>query len=174
MLSSNPRVKTNSIFQEIVPLPRLTEEQALDLANTPIHQRIGVTLEQYLDDDVIKVQEREFAKRFTLLGYKVKWILRSRRIGADGISYLPTNDFIWNYIQWELKTPKVKKYNNIFNMIKKGLRQGKKNYILDFGKSLLTDRLAESLSLYNVRNPKRQIYRLYVLDRECLKKILLQ
>jgi hypothetical protein len=142
------------------------------LKRTPLHKRIGLSITNFNDDNIIKVQEKDFAKKFTNLGYSIKWINRIQP--SDNGGYIPTNDFQWNSKEWELKKPKVKRYNSIFNMIKKATNKGKKRFILDFRQSSINRKLAENLSTYNIRNPHKQILELLVFEKHTLMRILLK
>jgi len=138
----------------------------------PIYKQIGLTLKQYRDSNYIKDNEKIFVKKFTRMGYEIKWIPRDK-MKSVRLGYLPTNDFIWRGKEWELKSPKVKKYNSIFNMIRRGARKGKKNFIIDLWKSVLRPKLLSKLSTYNIRNFSNPISVLYVVDKESLTKVFL-
>ncbi|MGI6484605.1 MAG: hypothetical protein ACOX0R_03210 [Candidatus Dojkabacteria bacterium] len=151
----------------------LIEKQSRKVVEIPLYKRIGLTVKQFNDDDIIKPHEREFVRKFTKLGHRIKWIVRDKT-AKDGVGYLPTNDFIWRDKEWELKKPQKKKYCNAKRLIKKGRESDKQNYILDYGNALLSEKVAKQLSLYNVRNKKKTITRLFVVDREGLKEIVLR
>ena len=140
----------------------------------PLYERIGLTREEYYNNDILKPHERDFVRRFSRLGEEMRWVKRDCKIAPSGIGYLPTNDFIWRGREWELKKPKVKKYNNIFKMMKRSTRQGKKNFMIDLGDSTLFMNLILQLETYNQRNPLYPIDRLYVVDRNSVTKIILR
>ncbi len=152
--------------------PKLTEKQRDILLKTPLYKRIGLSLREYSNEDILKVQEKEFAQRFTDLGYSIRWISRAQPSKNGG--YIPTNDFEWNGIEWELKSLAKAKYGSIRALIKRGALSGKKNFIVDLKGALLRSKLSKQLSSYNKNNPENKISRLLVLDREGLKKIILQ
>lgn len=143
----------------------------IGMKEVPLHEKIGLTLKQFNDSDIIKPHERAFVERFIGMGNKIKWIVRIKR-GMTG--YLPTNDFVWNGLEWELKKPKRKNYRSVKILIQTGVKSGKKNYILDFGNALLKEKVARQLGMYNLRNREKSISRLFVVDREGLKKIVLK
>ena len=139
----------------------------------PLYERIGLTRKEYYNDDILKPHERDFVRKFSRLGEEMRWIKRSEINHKTG-GFHPTNDFIWNSIKFELKKPKVKKYNNIFKMMKRSIRQGKKNFMIDLGDSPLSMNLVLQLETYNQRNPLYPIDRLYVVDRNSITKIVLK
>ena len=96
----------------------MEESGDIGMKEVPLHEKIGLTLEQFNDSNIIKPHERAFVERFIGMGNKIKWIVRDKTV-KDGVGYLPTNDFIWRGKEWELKSPKVKRYNSIFNMIRR-------------------------------------------------------
>lgn len=126
-----------------------------------------------MDNNIIKPHEREFAENFTNIGFKMKWISRIKK-RSSGIGYLPTNDFIWQGEELELKGVKTKKYSSISKLIKDARKGGKRNLFIDFGKAELKTLLAKDLSTYNLKNPRKSIKGLYLLDREGVKEILLK
>ena len=152
--------------------PKLTEKQRDILLKTPLYKRIGLSLREYSNEDILKVQEKEFAQRFTDLGYSIRWISRAQPSKNGG--YIPTNDFEWNGIEWELKSPEKARYGGIKALIKRGASLGKENFIIDLKGALLQNKLSKQLSLYNKNNPENKISRLLILDREGLKEIVLQ
>lgn len=151
---------------------KLIEKKSRKVVEIPLYKRIGLTAKQFNDDDIIKPHEREFVRKFTKLGHRIRWIVRDKT-AKDGVGYLPTNDFMWRRKEWELKSPKVKRYNSIFNMIRRGARKGKENFMIDLGKSVLQSNLFSQLSTYNTRNPNNQIKLLYVVDKESLTRVSL-
>ena len=44
--------------------------------NTPIYRRIGLTKKEYEDNNILRVHERNFVKRFTERGEDIKCIKR--------------------------------------------------------------------------------------------------
>lgn len=162
-----------AIIQPIKP-PTLNQKDYVRLKNTPIYKRIGLTKKEYNNAEIIKEHEKDFVKRFTQLGFKITWISRIKKKKSGG--YFPTNDFIWNNIEWELKRPLKKKYKPIYNRIRDARTSGKMNFIIDLGEATLTQKLAESLAEYNLRKTKAQskIRRLLVMDKQGLVKIILK
>ncbi len=146
------------------------ERKSSKVKENPLYKRIGLTAKQFNDDDIIKPHEREFVRKFTKFGYRIRWIVRDKT-AKGGVGYLPTNDFIWRGKEWELKSPKVKRYSSIFNMIRRGARKGKENFMIDLGKSVLQTNLLSQLSTYNTRNPNNKIKVLYVVDKESLTRV---
>lgn len=157
---------------KVIDLPSLTIKKRREIVRTPVYKRVGLLKREYMNDDLIKEHEREFVERFTNLGFMIRWICRNRKKKDGG--YYPTNDFIWENKEWELKKPQVKKYNSIFNMIKKAERRGKKRFILDFGQTHIGSKLAQQLSTYNIRNPEKQIEELLILEKDILVRVLLK
>ena len=98
--------------------PKLTQKEKGILLKTPLYKRIGLSLKEYNNEDILKVQEKEFAQRFTDLGYSIRWISRAQPSKNGG--YIPTNDFEWNGIEWELKSLAKAKYGSIRALIKRG------------------------------------------------------
>lgn len=160
-------------YIRVVEPPKLTQKQRQRILDTPVYKRIGLSQEQYMDDNIIKPHEREFAEKFTDLGYKIKWIsrIRERKLGTG---YLPTNDLIWNNEEWELKRAKKKKYASISKLIKEGRKSEKMNFIIDLDRSTLKENLAKNLAMYNKNNPQNTIQKLYLLDNLRLVEILLE
>ncbi len=152
--------------------PKLTQKERISLLKTPLHKRIGLSLRDCNDNNIFKVQEKDFAQRFTDLGYPIRWINRAQPSKNGG--YIPTNDFEWDGIEWELKSPEKARYGSIKALIKRGASLGKENFIIDLKGALLESKLSKQLSSYNKNNPENKISRLLVLDREGLKKIILQ
>ncbi|HKM19806.1 MAG TPA: hypothetical protein VJY47_01130 [Candidatus Dojkabacteria bacterium] len=152
--------------------PQLTEKQRDILLKTPLHKRIGLSLKEYNNEDILKVQEKEFAQRFTDLGYSIRWISRAQPSKNGG--YIPTNDFEWNGIEWELKRPLKQSYGSISGLIKKGVISGKKNYVIDLKGASLEEKVARQLSMYNKRNKGKEISKLLIFDKGGLKEIILK
>lgn len=160
-------------YIRVVEPPKLTKKQIEEIMNTPIYKRIGLSLVEYMDKNLIKDHEKDFAKRFTNKYFKIKWITKREKDFSTG-NILPNNDFIWNNEEWELKGVKTKKYSSISKLIKDARKGGKRNLFIDFGKAELKTLLAKDLSTYNLKNPTKSIKKLYMFDREGVKKILLK
>jgi len=152
--------------------PKLTQKDRDILLKTPLHKRIGLSLREYNNEDILKVQEKEFAQRLTDLGYPIRWINRVQPSKNGG--YIPTNDFEWNGIEWELKRPLKQSYGSISGLIKKGVISGKKNYVIDLKGASLEEKVARQLSMYNKRNKGKEISKLLIFDKGGLKEIILK
>ena len=152
--------------------PKLTQKERSFLLKTPLHKRIGLSLRDCNDNNIFKVQEKDFAQRFTDLGHPIRWINRAQPSKNGG--YIPTNDFKWDGIEWELKRPLKQRYGSISGLIKKGVISGKRNYIIDLKGASLQEKVAEQLSMYNKRNKGKEISRLLIFDKEGLKEIVLK
>ena len=84
---------------------------------------------------------------------------------------LPTNDFVWlakDGKEWELKSTKPK-YSTIRNQIAPSVRDALKKavkrnrFVVDLGRSKLTNKLRQQLTSYNQRNPNNTILELWVM-----------
>ena len=88
----------------------------------------------------------------------------------------PTNDFIWNRMEWELKATFGLKYKTTASHIRDAAKQGKKNFILDIhSKSSQTKAVSKFLSQiknYNSRNPQNQIDNLFALTSDGLIELI--
>jgi len=135
-----------------------------------------LTKKQYENNDIIKPYERDFVKRITKMGFRIKWISRNSNISIPMGGYLSTNDFVWNNLEFELKRPLKKKYKSIYNRINEARNKGKVNFVIDLGDSILKRKLAESLTEFNIRKNKEQnkIERLYILDKKQFVEIILK
>lgn len=114
--------------------------------------------------ETLTINEIKFVERFCILGESLEWIARD---------LLPTADFIWFSrcsIECELKSTKPK-YSTIRNQIApdvaharaKHVRSRKIFFIVDIGSARLTPKLRSQLALYNLRNPKNMIRRLWIM-----------
>ncbi|MBP8978861.1 hypothetical protein KBG23_00060 [Candidatus Dojkabacteria bacterium] len=162
--------KTKSL--KAIRKPKLSKIELRKLRDTPLHKRIGLNLEDYENRDILKTEEKDFTQKFTDLGYTITWINRAQPSPKGG--YIPTKDFIWNGIEWELKRPAKQSYGSISGLIKRGVISGKKYYIIDLKGASLERKVAEQLSMYNKRNRGKEISRLLIFDREDLKEIILK
>lgn len=165
----------DSIAKPVQP-PKLTSKQLKKILEIPVYRRIGLSKKQYENDDIIKPYERDFAKRITEMGFRIKWIPRNSDILTPTGGYLPTNDFVWNHLEFELKKPLKKKYKPIYNRIKEGRDKGKVNFVIDLGNSILNRKLVESLTEFNIRKDKNRnkIEKLYILDKKQFVEIILK
>ena len=50
--------------------------------------------------------EAIFNQNATNAGYAIEWIPRGKMV--EGVGQLPTNDFVWDNLEWEMKTPSGK------------------------------------------------------------------
>jgi len=163
----------DSLIKSIQPL-KLQGNEKKNLKTTPIYKRIGLTKQEYYNNNIIKPHERTFTEEFTKRGYKITWISRIRKKSESSTGYLPTSDFIWNDLEWELKQPEKAQYSNIKNLLKRGSKSGKKNFLIDLKYTTLKWNLTERLARYNLEREQYKIERLYVLDKKGLYEILLK
>ncbi len=138
----------------------------------PIYKKIGLTRKEYKDWNIIKEHEKDFVARFTRLGYRIKWIKSAKRI--KGRKRKPTNDFIWRGEEWELKTPKNPKYCFISDLINKGTKQGKKNFIIDIKEKYFKQQLKHQLSLFNQRTKGPKLDKLLVFHKNGISKVTMK
>lgn len=165
--------KDVNLYICIIHPPKLTERQRKKTLYTPVYKRIGLSFDEYMDDDLIKPNEREFAERFTNLGFKIKWIKRNQK-RKSGIGYLPSNDFIWKDKEWECKEIFNQKYSSISKRLRIPILQGKKNFLISMQKKRLSRKLTYQLAHFNIRKKVNLIERLIIFDKEGIKEIVLQ
>ena len=147
----------------------------------PIYKRIGLTRKSYYDYDIVKPEERDFIKRFTRKGEKIKWIERNRKVSTYEVGYLPTNDFVWKGKEWELKSKtkgKIKE-RTIVRRINESVDKDKRNIFLDLGNRNASKKLIERLRKYNVSRIKtidkrRYVKNIVVWDKTGIFKIELE
>lgn len=154
----------------IIQPPKLSKEQKTKISKDSVHKRIGLTQKQYLDNNVIKENEKEFVEQFTELGYKIKWITKRKKNLKTG-QILPNNDFVWNEIEWECKSISNPKYSSISRRLRIPTLQGKKNIFLDMRDKTLSVKLYKQLASFNVRKRERRIERLVIWDKKGVKEI---
>ena len=149
--------------------------------NTPIYRRIGLTKKEYEDNNILRVHERNFVKRFTERGEDIKWIKRDSLVDTKTGGYYPTNDFIWNNQEWELKSILKKNFSEgtVIKRINESVDKGKRNIFLDLGNNILQEKLLKRLCEYNssrIKNKakKRYINNIIVYDKKGLHKIVLK
>lgn len=104
--------------------------------------------------DELKTQEVEFVNNFTSFGNNIKWIPKD--IPKDGVQAKPTNDFVWNGLEWELKTSSTLKYKTVASYIRDGIRQGKENFMIDIYTKTKIDKFRKQIATYNSRNPNNK------------------
>jgi|GEM_PF-1100557 len=164
--------KPDESVAKAIQKPELVEKKLKKLKDTPLHQRVGLSLKDYNDSNIFKVGEKDFAQRFTNLGYDINWITRRERNIKTG-QILPNNDFEWENEEWELKNPRNIVNTRISSLIREGAVRGKQNFMIDLGNSTVPKKLWKQLSRYNVNNPQKQISRLLVFNKGTLWKIIL-
>ncbi len=165
--------KPDESVAKVIHKPILSKEEIQKIQKTPLHRRIGLTLKESKDTNILKPHEAVFAERFTDLGYRIHWINRIQP-AKNNKGYAPTNDFEWDGIEWELKRPEKARYGSVKPMLKRGATSGKKNFVIDLKRATLRKKLAEQLSLYNQNNPEHKISKLLLFDRDGIKEIVLK
>lgn len=163
----------------ILKPPNLSKRQEKEILNTPVYKSIGLTRREYYNQDIMKTQERRFVRKFTFRGERIMWIKRDSKVAPGGIGYLPTNDFVWKGIEWELKSTTAKriKERTVIRRINESVDSGKNNICIDLGKNTVTPKLLKRLIQYNVsrvKDRKRHIENIIVFDREGLYKVELE
>lgn len=108
---------------KIVPKPILSKKDLHKIQNIPLHKRIGLSLQEFKDTNIFKIDEKDFSQRFTNYGHSIHWINRVQP-AKDNKGYKPTNDFVWNGIEWELKSTRKAKYGSIKSLVKRGALSG--------------------------------------------------
>ena len=115
-----------------------------------------------------------FFEQFAALGEQARLIQRSE-------ARLPTNDFSWAGlgVEIELKRIWTANYSNASSLIQRAVSKArahgfvKENFIIDLGDRMLTGKLHDQLSQYNIRNPENRIRALWVMTKRSLVKITL-
>ncbi|MGI5897863.1 MAG: hypothetical protein ACOX6Q_01745 [Candidatus Dojkabacteria bacterium] len=164
--------KPDKSVAKTLPKPKLTSKEFNKIRRTPLHKRIELSLEEYNDENIFKAQEKDFAQRFTNLGYSIRWI-KPDTSGKGKIAQ-PTNDFVWNNNQWELKTVQYAKYSSISKTVRHAIKRGKRNFMIDLGRKKLTRTLAFQLSKFNRRTQGNKATRILVFTRGEIIEIVLK
>lgn len=158
---------------------KLTRKEKDILLKTPLYERIGITRNEFYNKDMMKPQERKFAREFTKRGEKIKWILPEKRI--VGKDRQPTNDFIWKKKEWELKSTLSKNIvsRTILKKINKATDRGKRNIFIDCRGKCIDNKTLWKLSRYNISHFKRGVKERFVnniviWDNTGLKEIVLE
>ena len=160
--------------------PNLKNLEKQKILSTPIFKRIGLTRKEYLDENIIKRQEKEFVRKFTKRGEKIVWIKRDSKVDIKTGIYYPTNDFIWCKDEWELKSRcgKTVRDKTVIKRINESVDKEKRRICLDLGNNIPTERLLEKLSSYNIsrsqNQKKRYVKNIIIYDKEGLWEIILK
>jgi len=129
----------------------------------------------YIEDNLTPA-EIQFYESFIAAGNRVQLIPK------DKVYFQPTNDFIWlnlDEIVCELKASK-ERYATVRNAISVAVSNAQKqnvvkdNFIIDFGNRSVSEKLKRQLALYNYRNPRLPISRLWIWSSGNLEEIALE
>ena len=114
------------------------------------------TPEKVVND--LTTEEKAFIYDFERNGYKIDKI-----ISKDYETFKPTNDFIINGLEWEMKTPeKSLKYSTMSTHIRNTIKQNKENFIINLQGKYYNEKALRQLSDYNSRNPSYKLKNLVI------------
>ena len=151
------------------------EDEPVDRKNPYWDQRQR-NLSINTNGETLTINEIKFVERFLNYGESIEWIARTTK---------PTADFVWitnGGIECEVKSTKAK-YSTIRNQIvpdvakarERNVEQRKRFFVVDIGSVRLTAKLRSQLEQYNLRNPRNQISRLWIMHSDgMLDEIMLR
>lgn len=114
------------------------------------------TPEKVVND--LTAEEKAFIYDFERNGYKINKI-----IPKDYETFKPTNDFIINGLEWEMKTPeKSLKYSTMSKHIRNAAKQGKKNFIINLNNKHSDEKSIYQLKQYNSKNPNNKVDKIFI------------
>lgn len=114
------------------------------------------TPEKVVND--LTAEEKAFIYDFERNGYKIDKV-----ISKDYETFKPTNDFIINGLEWEMKTPeKSLKYSTMSTHIRNAIKQNKENFIINLQGKYYSEKALRQLSDYNSRNPSHKLKNLII------------
>ena len=114
------------------------------------------TPEKVVND--LTTEEKAFIYDFERNGYKIDKV-----ISKDYETFKPTNDFIINGLEWEMKTPeKSLKYSTMSTHIRNAIKQNKENFIINLQGKYYSEKALRQLSDYNSRNPSYKLKNLII------------
>lgn len=117
-----------------------------------------------------KAQEKEFVNNFTAMGNNIRWIPKD--VPKNGEPPKPTNDFIWNKLEWELKTSSSLKYKTVAGYIRDGVKQGKQNFMIDVYAKKNIKKFKQQIAAYNARNPQNKAKRISLFTKDGIVDIV--
>lgn len=114
------------------------------------------TPEKVVND--LTTEEKAFIYDFERNGYKIDKI-----ISKDYETFKPTNDFIINGLEWEMKTPeKSLKYSTMSKHIRNAAKQGKKNFIINLNNKHSDEKSIHQLKQYNSKNSNNKVDKIFI------------
>ena len=117
----------------------------------------------------LTTEEKAFIYDFERNGYKIDKIIPK----DYGTPRKPTNDFIINGLEWEMKTPKRKlKYSTMSAHIKDAVKQGKENFIINLNNRYYDQKSIYQLSQYNSKNPDNKTKKIFIYKKGKLIDLL--
>lgn len=140
--------------------PNCTCIERFKVTNVEVNEKpksiLGSTPEKVVND--LTTEEKAFIYDFERNGYKIDKV-----ISKDYETFKPTNDFIINGLEWEMKTPeKSLKYSTMSTHIRNAIKQNKENFIINLQGKYYSEKALRQLSDYNSRNPSYKLKNLII------------
>ena len=124
------------------------------------------TPEKVVND--LTAEEKAFIYDFERNGYKIDKV-----ISKDYETFKPTNDFIINGLEWEMKTPeKSLKYSTMSTHIRNAIKQNKENFIINLQGKYYSEKALRQLSDYNSRNPSYKLKNLVIYKQGKIMQLI--
>ena len=151
--------------------PNCTCIERFKVTNVEVNEKpksiLESTPEKVVND--LTTEEKAFIYDFERNGYKIDKIIPK----DYGIPRKPTNDFIINGLEWEMKTPKRKlKYSTMSTHIKDAVKQGKENFIINLNNRYYDQKSIYQLSQYNSKNPNNKVDKIFIYKKGKLIDLL--
>lgn len=140
--------------------PNCTCIERFKVTNVEINEKpksiLESTPEKVVND--LTTEEKAFIYDFERNGYKIDKV-----ISKDYETFKPTNDFIINGLEWEMKTPeKSLKYSTMSAHIKDAVKQDKKNFIINLNNKHSDEKSIYQLKQYNTKNPNNKVDKIFI------------
>jgi hypothetical protein len=119
--------------------------------------------------DYLEPHERAFVNRMVKNGESLEWISKSTE-------QKPTNDFIWNDEEWELKNTSPDYYGirgRIMKTVYKALKSNftKDRFIIDIGENRITNELLKEVANYNLNTPDYSVKEIKIFGNGEMKDV---